>query len=717
VTATHQKYDPLLESIVIFARRYHRPVSVEALISGLPVKKGAAGPELFAIESSKGLFSRVAKRAGFASKLTKRSLDDLSDLLLPCILVLHDRKACILEKVDRERGMAKIILPEVDEGEEWIDMDKLKEQYLGFAFLLKREYQKVEREQKLSGVKQGHWFWGTLSRSFGIYGSVILASVMVNMFVLATPMFTMNVYDRVVPNNATETLWVLAIGVAIIYVFDTMLRFIRNYLLEIAGKKSDIIMSSIIYEQVMNLKMNQWPKSVGAFANRLTQFESVRNFLTASTILALVDLPFSLLFLFVIGYISTPVVFVPIAAMVLLLIHAVFLIKPLRQSVEKVFAASAQKHSMLVESLSSVKTIKTLGASQNSQWIWEEATGDIANNSLHSRQLSSSIAVVTNLLVQMNMVGIVIVGFYQITNLELSMGGLIACVILGSRSIAPISQLSSLIINYQQTKTAYDSLNQLMALDVERPEGKAFVRRPMFHGSIYFKNVSFNYPEAETAALAGFTLKINPGEHVGIIGRVGSGKTTLNSLVMGLYPVTSGSLTIDDIDINQIDPADLRRSIAYLSQDIELMQGTIRDNIVLKDPQADDEMILQASHVAGVDLFVNLLPKGFDTIIGERGLMLSGGQRQCIALARTVLMGEPIVILDEPTNSMDNTTESIIRRRLYDYTRDKTLIMTTHKTAMLDLVERLVVIDNGRVLMDGPKDDVIEKLKERSNVT
>jgi ATP-binding cassette subfamily C protein LapB len=712
---THQHYDPLLECLVIFAKRYHRPISTEALIAGLPVKRGATGPELFAIDSSKGLFSRVAKRAGFASRLTKRSLEDISELLLPCILVLKDRKACILEEIDCDRGEAKVIFPEVDEGQEWIDLEKLNEQYLGFSFLLKREYQKSDQQQQLSGVRKGHWFWGTLARSTGIYSSVILASVMVNLFVLATPMFTMNVYDRVVPNNAEETLWVLAIGVAIIYIFDTVLRFIRNYLLDVAGKKSDVIMSSIIYEQVMNLKMDQWPKSVGAFANRLTQFESVRGFLTASTLLALVDLPFSLLFLFVIAYISFPVVAVPLIAMALLLIHALLIINPLRKRVEKVFAASAQKHSMLVESLHSVKTIKTLGAAQNSQWGWEEATGEIADHSLHSRELSSSIAVVTNLLVQMNMVCIVIVGFFQIVKLELSMGGLIACVILGSRSIAPVSQLASLIINYQQTKTAYDSLNQLMDLGVERPEGKIFVRRPRFNGAIQFRNVGFKYPEAETDTLAGFSLKITPGEHVGIIGRVGSGKTTLNSLLMGLYPVSNGSLTIDDIDINQIDPADLRRSIAYLSQDVELMQGTIRDNIVLKDPQAEDELILKASHVAGVDLFVDKLPKGFDTIIGERGLLLSGGQRQCIALARTMLLDEPILVLDEPTNSMDNTTESIIRRRLYDYTRDKTLLVTTHKTPLLDLVERLVVVDNGRVMMDGPKDDVIEKLKEQSN--
>jgi len=708
-------YDPLLECLVIFARRFHKPVSLESLITGLPVKPGADGPELFSLESSKGLFSRVAKRAGFAARLTKRDLDDMSDLLLPCILVLHGRKACILERIDKAQAKAKVILPEVGEGEEWIDLDKLKGEYLGYAFLLKQKYETSERKHHIISIREGHWFWGTLVRAKGIYWSVFLASIMINLFVLATPLFTMNVYDRVVPNNAVETLWVLAIGVSIVYIFDTSLRFIRNYLLDVAGKKSDIIMSSIIFEQVMNLKMDQWPKSVGAFANRLGQFESIRSFFTASTLIALVDLPFSLLFLIVIAYIGGPLVAIPLITMGLLLLHGLLIVKPLRKSIERVFAASAQKHSMLVESLHAIKMIKTLGASQLTQWAWEESTGEIAASSLKTRELSGSISVVTNLLVQLNMVGIVILGFYEIVDLKLSLGGLIAVVILASRAIAPMSQIASLITNYQQTRAAYDSLDDLMTQDVERPEGKQFVRRPLFEGGIEFRDVQFSYPDTDSTALNNISLKISPGEHVGIIGRVGSGKTTVTNLIMGLYAPDEGSITIDDIDSNQIDPADLRRGIAYLSQDIELIRGSIRENIILKNPQAEDDKILKAAKIAGVDLFVNKMPKGFDTPVGEQGHFMSGGQRQCIALARTVLLEEPIIILDEPTNSMDNTTESIIRERLYEFTRDRTLILTTHKAPMLELVERLVVIEDGRVIMDGPKEKVIEALKERSN--
>ncbi len=717
MTMAHQhRYDPLLECLVIFAKRYHRPISTDALIAGLPIKPGNSSPELFSLESSKGLFSRVAKRAGFASRLTKRALDDLSDLLLPCILILRDRKACILEEMDCVNGKAKVILPEIGEGEEWIEIAKLRDQYVGFAFLLKQKYHSEQRQHRILNVREGHWFWGTLARAKGIYASVFLASIMINLFVLSTPLFTMNVYDRVVPNHAVETLWVLASGVAIVYLFDTTLRFIRNYLLDVAGKKSDIIMSSILFEQVMNLKMEEWPHSVGAFANRLSQFESIRSFFTASTLIALVDLPFSFVFLLVIAYIGGPLVSVPLVTMALLLLHGLLITKPLRKSIERVFAASAQKHAMLVESLHSIRTIKTLGASQPAQWAWEESTGEIAANSLRSRGFSGSIAVVTNFLVQANMIVLVMLGFYEIMDLKLSLGGLIASVILASRAIAPMSQVAGLITNYQQTQTAFASLDELMNQDVERPEGKSFVRRPSFEGAIEFRDVKFSYPSSDSAALNHFSLKISPGEHIGIIGRVGSGKTTLLNLLVRLYAAQSGTLTVDGVDINQIDPVDLRRNIAFLSQDIELIRGTVRDNIVLKDPQAEDEHVLQAAHIAGVDMFVNQMSKGFDSQVGEQGSGLSGGQRQCVALARTIMLDEPIMILDEPTNSMDNTTESVIRQRLYEYSRGKTLLLATHKAPMLDLVERLVVVEDGRPIMDGPKLEILEALKGRSNV-
>lgn len=711
----HHHYDPLLECLSVFSKLYNRPISIDALISGLPIEPGKAGPELFSIKSSKGLFSRVAKRAGFATRLIKRDLNELSELLLPCILILRDRNACVLESIDRENNRARVIIPEVSDGEEWIDLDRLKEQYIGFSFLLKREFKKRGKPLRLIKAGESHWFWGTLVRSREIFISVILASLLVNLFVVATPLFTMNVYDRVVPNDAIETLWVLAVGVALVYAFDAVIRFARTYLLEVAGKKSDIIMSSILFEQTLNLRMDQWPKSLGAFANNLRDFESIRNFFTASTIATLVDLPFAIIFLVVVAYIGGPLVVIPIVTTLLLLAFSFSMIKPLRESIEATFEASANKNSHLIESLNNIQTIKTLGASHHSQWVWEESSGEIAAKSMRARMMSGSIQVITNLLVQLNTVGLIIYGIYQIADLQLSLGGLIAVVMLSSRAIAPMGQLATLITTFEQTKTAYHTLDQLMQQPVERSEDKNYVRRLEFEGSVELKSVGFAYPECERETLTDINLSIKPKEHVGIIGKVGSGKTTITKLIVGLYAPTSGSIAIDDIDINQIDPADLRHHIGYLSQDVELMRGTIRDNLVYKDPHIDDERLIEIAKVCGVDQYVNKLPLGFDTSVGEQGAWLSGGQRQSIGLGRALLLDEPIIILDEPTNSMDNTTESLIRNKLFEYTRDKTLILVTHKAPMLDLVERLIVVDEGRIVMDGPKEKVLETLQGKNN--
>ncbi|MBF0471491.1 MAG: type I secretion system permease/ATPase, partial [Gammaproteobacteria bacterium] len=709
------RYDPLLESLTLFAKLYHRPVSTEALIAGLPVPPGQPGPELFSVGKSSGLFSRVAKQAGFSSRLTTCDLDSFTPLLLPCILVLKDRQSCILEELDHENGRAKIILAEVDGGEEWLDLETLKEQHLGYAFLLKKEYQYQSRQMKLIDSRESHWFWGTLARSKGIYGTVILASVMVNIFILASPLFIRNVYDRVVPNDAVETLWVLAVGVAVVYFFDTILRSIRFYLTEVAGRKSDVIMSSIIYEQVMNLRMDQWPGQVGAFANRLREFETVRSFFTASTLILLIDLPFALLFLLVVYLIGDLLVLVPIVIIVILLAYTFFINFRLAKAVESAFEAGSNKNSLLVESLNSIQTIRTTGSSHHFQWLWEEASGEIAEKSMRTRLLTSSVQVVTNLLTQLNRVAIIVAGVYMIMERDLSSGALIAVMLISTRAISPMGQVANLATQYQRARAAYNSLNELMALEIERPKDKRFVHRKRLEGAIRLEDVDFIYPGAERETLKRIDISIEPGEHVAILGKVGSGKTTISKLLIGLYGATRGTISIDGIDIEQIDPVDLRFNTSYLSQDIELIRGTVRDNILLKNPGADDEQLLKAATVAGVDQFVNRLSMGYDTMIGERGAGLSGGQRQCIALARSILQDENILILDEPTNSMDNATEALVRQRLVEYTQDKTLILITHKLSILELVERIIVIEQGEVSMDGPKQEILEKLGVSKN--
>lgn len=703
--------DPLLECLALFAKLYNRPISREALVAGLPVNPGSDGPELFSLDNPKGLFSRVARRAGFSSRLVRANVDELSELVLPCILVLRDRKACILDAMDRTGGRAKILLPEIEGGEEWVSLDRLREEHLGFAFLLKKQYSYQSRTLQLLRARRGHWFWGTLWRSRDIYSSVLVASLVVSLFVLAAPLFTMNVYDRVVPNNAIETLWVLALGMVLVHVFDTALRFIRTHFLETAGKKSDIIMSSILFEQALNLRMDQWPSSVGSLANTLREFESIRGFFTSSTLLALIDLPFALLFLLVVFYLGGPLVVVPIVAAAALVAYSMLLAKPLRETVERTYEASANRHALLIESLHNIRSIKTLGASNHVQWEWEEASGEIAKHSMRARNLSGSITVATHLLVQLTTVVLVLAGVYLIKAQDLSLGGLIAVMILASRAIAPMGQVAGLIASYEQTRTAFNALEGLMKKPVERPEDKPFLSKQHFSGEIEFKHVDFAYTEGAPKALADVSFRIRAGERVGIIGKLGSGKSTVARLLIGLYAPSGGSVLIDELDIAQLDPADLRRHIALLSQDVELMRGTIRENIVYKDPHVDDDSLLAAARLGGVDLFVNRFPAGYATPVGEQGAALSGGQRQCIALARTLLLEAPILVLDEPTSNMDNTTESVVRQRLLDHARGKTLILITHKASMLELVDRLIVLDEGRVVIDGPKASVLRTLQ------
>ena len=702
--------DELLQCLVIFTKLHNNPYSADALTIGLPVKDGEE-IELFSLKSSKSLFSRAASRAGFASTLVRKDLDQISPLVLPCILMLRGKKACILQSFSEDKKMANIITPDLSPGTSTIETSKLKDEYLGYAYYLKREFVPEDTSStKLIDAGNDHWFWGTLKRSKKIYFDVVIASFIINLFVLASPLFTMNVYDRVVPNNAVETLWVLALGVSVVYGIDLFLKFVRSYFLEIAGKKSDIIMSSILFERVMDMKFSNKPKSVGSFASNLKEFDTVRNFFSSASLAAIVDLPFALIFLIVTYFIGSYLVLVPIVIMIAILCYTFFIKDPLQNAIKSTFEASAMKNGILIESLSSLETIKTLGASGHVQWNWEEATGEIANRSIKSKIITTSITTVTSFLVQLNTIAIIVLGVYMIQDTHLTMGGLIAAVMLSSRAIAPMGQVASLAANFEQTKTAYQSLSKIMQMPVERPEGKKFVRRNSFEGKIEFKNVSFTYPDTTKGSLDRINFVIQPGEKVGIIGRNGSGKTTLQKIILGLYAPTEGSVLMDGIDINQIDPADLRRNIGYVPQDVVLFKGTVRENIVQKAPYVDDMQIIKAAKVSGVDEYVNAHPLGFDMPVFERGDGISGGQRQSIAVARAFLLDSPIILLDEPTNSLDNTVESKLKANLKVNTVNKTMILVTHRTSMLDLVDRLIVMDNGKILLDGPRDEVLARL-------
>lgn len=700
-----------MKCLVTLTRLNNKPVSAEAICYGLPFDPTEEEPRLFSIDKPKANFSRAASKAGFSSRLLKRKLQDIPPVVLPAILPLKGDSACVLIDISIEQGLARIIVPAVDDAPLQIDLKKLEEEYLGYVFFLKRKYEGFG-ENKAAGnaARKENWFFGTLIRFKGIYGNALVATLLINMFVVVGPLFTMNVYDRIIPHNAVDTLWVLVVGVCLIYSFDFVLKFLRANFIENAAKKSDIVLSSILFEQALNLKLKDKPRSVGAFSNSIKDFDGIRSFFASSALIAFIELPFAVIFLLVIYSINETMVLVPLLIILLMLIISLPMKRSMQRIVESTYEAVGQRNGILVESLANLETIKAFNANSSMQWHWEESTGDIAAKSLRSRMRFNFLSNMSVFLTQFGTVAVIVLGVYLIMEGELSLGGLIAVSMLSSRSIGPMSQAISLLSNFEQMKASLNSLNELMQKETERPPNKQFIRRPDFKGEIQFKEVDFNYPEEEKKALSNVNLHIKPKERIGIIGAVGSGKSTIAKILLGFYSQQKGSVYIDGLDIKQIDPADLRNAFGYVPQDVVLFSGTVRDNITLKSPYASDEDIISAAGVGVVGNFTNHHPMGLDLQVGEGGSNLSGGQRQSVAVARCFITEPSIVLLDEPTNSMDFNTEIQVIKQLKEKTSEKTTIVITHKPTILEIVDRIIVMDNGSIVMDGPKEAILAKL-------
>ncbi len=696
-----KKEDILLLALLAMARLHDLPASENSPTAGLPLVDGVLTPELLI---------RGAKRIGLAAKIVRKNLSEISNLLLPVVLLLKDNRACILlEKLPG--GNYRVQYPELGEGGSLIAAADLEAAYGGFAILMSPDHVFDRRVTQNTAAQKQHWFWGTLKMSWRIYRDVLIASLLVNLFAIANPLFVMNVYDRVVPNNAKDTLWVLAVGVAIVFLFDIMLRLMRSRFIDIAGKKADVILSSKLFERILGMKLSARPKSVGVFAHNFREFDGVRDFITSATITTLIDLPFSVIFLLVIYMVAGDLVMVPLLAIPVLIVYGFLIQKPLQQAAENASKSSSQKSALLVESLTAAETVKVNSAESTMQRSWEHAVGQLAKWDASSRFLATSAGNLAMFTQQMVSVGIVVYGVYLIEAVELTMGGLIAAVILGGRAVAPMAQLAQLTTRFHQSNAALNTLNSMMELPVERPDGQHFLSRPGLQGQIQFENVTFKYPGEEVAVLKDVSFNIKPGEKVAIIGRIGSGKSTIEKIILGLYDVDEGSVRVDGIDIRQLDPADLRRNIGYVAQDIDLFYGTVRDNVTIGTTVSDAD-ILQAADLSGTINFINSHPLGFDMPVGERGASLSGGQRQAVALARAVVGKPPILVLDEPTSSMDNSSEEAVKRKLQTFIEDKTLVLVTHRASLLEMVDRIIVMDNGNVVANGPKQQVIEALRQ-----
>ncbi|HUH88861.1 MAG TPA: type I secretion system permease/ATPase [Pusillimonas sp.] len=693
--------DPLLACLVALTRMHGRPHTGQALIAGLPID---AGNRL-----TLALLPRAAARAQLSARLVRRSLEGMPTGLLPALLVLKGERACLLLEIKPDSYVIQYSespsAVEVSKGE-------LESQYDGFTYFIRPVFRFEQRVKEKTAERTGHWFWDVALSNWRLYRDALVAAVLINIFALALPLFTMNVYDRVVPNNAVDTLWVLALGIALVLVFNMVLTSVRAYVVDTASKRVDVTLSAQIMERVLDLRMESRPVSVGSFAANLRSFESVRDFIASASLTTLVDLPFVLLFLAVLAWISPWMLIPPVVAIVVVLVVSYFSQARMDKLIRQQFQASAQRNATLVESLAALETVKALNAQGIAQRQWEASTQFLARLGSRIKTISSVTVNFVQMAQQLVTVSVIIVGAYLIQDAQLSLGGIIAASMIAGRCLAPLGQVAGLMMQFQNARTSLESVDNYMKMPVERPAEKAFLPRPFLKGDIELRGVEFTYPNSSQASLSGINLKIRQGEKVGIIGRIGSGKSTLEKIILGLYAPTAGTVLVDGIDIQQIDPADLRRAIGYVPQDPVLFYGTLRHNLAMGAPFADARQVMAVAETAGIDGLADGHPEGYDMLIGERGDSLSGGQRQSVAIARALINNPPILLLDEPSSNMDNQSEVALKTRLRDIAVDKTLILVTHRTSLLDIVDRLVVVDKGTIVADGPKEQVVEALRQ-----
>jgi len=700
--AETREVDTLLESLLFLAKYHERPASAESLTAGLAIHNEIMSPKMF---------TQSAKRIDLIVKTIKRDIKDISRLALPSVMMLGTNKSCVLLDIDFEKNKALVMMPEISTGDIEISLDELSKLYNGYLMVIKPAYNfnnRIEREVIISQPKK--WFWGAMKRNKSIYTQVVFAALIINMFILATPMFTMNVYDRVLPNNALETLWVLAVGILVVMVFDFILKLMRAHFIEVAGKRADIIMSSKIFDQLLNIRLDAKPASTGQFVSRLQSFESVRDFFTSATIAAIVDLPFIILFVIIIFYIGGPVGYISIFTVIIAFGFSWYMQKPIKETVEKSAKEDQIKQTTLTETVAGLEIIKSVRAQNRMRTHWENSINQTSYFGKKAHFLSQIVTFFTAFISQFSNIAIVVAGVYLASEGEMTMGAIIASMMLNGRVIAPVSQIVGMIIRFDRTMLSLNNLDEIMQMPVERHDQQNYLSRPNLRGDIEFKDVVFAYKDQNFDVLKNINLKIKEGEKVGIIGKIGSGKSTLWKLIMNLYEPKKGSVLIDGTDIRQIDPVDLRRAIGCVPQEPFLFMGTVKDNITIGEQYASDEEILKASKIAGVHDFLGKHDAGYDLIVGERGEGLSGGERQAITLARALLTEPQIMILDEPTNSMDGQTEEAFKRRMKDIVKDKTVILVTHRPSVLSLVDRLIVMDDGRIIADGPKDEVLKAL-------
>jgi len=612
----------------------------------------------------------------------------------------------------------QLVMPEVSASAVEMNLAELNEIYAGFAVMAKPTAVVDERASEMLPEVKGHWLFTTLWRYRRYYRSAAIAAVLINVLGLSSIFFTMNVYDRVVPNQAFVTLWSLAIGVTIAMIFEAVTRFVRAHLLDMAGKKADLVLGSMLFRQALSIQMEHKPASSGTFANQIREYESVRDFVASATLAAISDLPFILMFVGVIFFISGPLAIIPLMMIPLIIIVSAAIQWPLARIMKENLRDASLKQGVLIESVEGMETLKAVGGEAHMQRRWENFSALQSANSMKSKRYSTLATGVVTFLQQFQTVMLVVAGVYLINEGTFTMGAMIATVMLASRATGPLGQVIGLAVRYQQAKAALTSLNKLMEMPIDRDSSKTYLTDPPLSGEITLTNVNFSYPappmKPNPEILKDISLSIKAGERVAILGRIGSGKSTLLRVMARLYQPVKGQLSADGLDVNQIDPADWRKAVGFVGQDARLFYGTLRENVMIGRPDATANELLRVLNLTGLDHVAARHPSGINLTVGEGGEGLSGGQRQLVSLARTLLTRPKVLLMDEPTSAMDSMTENQFLAHLRRASEGHTLIVVTHRPSILALVDRIIVVEEGKVVADGPKDQVLAALEGKN---
>jgi ATP-binding cassette subfamily C protein LapB len=701
-----REIDPVLDCLAFVARQADRPSSPVLLRAGLALAADGRLP-----------FHQVEpalEQVGMRADPIVRRLKAWPSGKCPAILELEDDRAAVLLDVRDRDGL--IYAPGLAEPM-WTKLAELEPVYTGRGVVVETDpTRERENERPWDEAKRRHWFWSEVWKVRREFWPVLLAALIVNLLAFAMPLFTMNVYDRVIPNKAVATLWVLALGVLLALVLDFTLRVARARLIDEVGRRLDAKLSQKLFEKVMNLPMSDRQGSTGALARRVSDYEMVRDFFASTTVVLAVDLTFLFLFLGFITLVGGWLVLVPIAGIAIMLTAGISLQKQMGRVALDAQADSSLQHSVLIESISGAETLKAARAEGQMLGRWRRYAGMSAATSERMRKLTAVAVNLASISQQTISIGLLVGGFYRFQEGEMTMGAIIAIIMISGRSLQPVGQLAFLITRGRQAIATLTSLQRMMEAEDERQAAVRSIVPEIRAGHIEFRDVSFRYPNASRDSLAGVNLKVNPGERIGVIGRVASGKSTLGRVLCGLYAPTSGEMLVDGLDSRQYHPHQLRESFRFVSQDADVFSGTVRDNLMLGASQADDSQLIDAVVRSGADIFLSRDAAGFDLPVGERGSRLSGGQRSLLVLARALVSPSKLLFLDEPTGSMDTQTELYFIEHLKTaLAPDQALIVATHRHNMLSILDRLIVIDGGKIIADGPREEILKHLTAAAN--